>query len=192
MLVMRHPAAFEKPRALARRILHESPCSVCLVPGNAPPRVERILAGIRTDDSGRNVLSQAASLYHAAQAEELLAVHSCFYEIFDGDQVMYERFCSERTLELYRFMAGMRLPGVSCTPVLAEGAAPQRVLAREASGRSADLVVVGRQLGTPARISTELLKVCQLPLVQVLLPHPGDGMRGRLRRFFSNPEPKFG
>jgi len=40
--MMRHPGAFEKSRRLARRVLAESPCSVCLVPRGTKPVIGRI------------------------------------------------------------------------------------------------------------------------------------------------------
>lgn len=191
LLVMRHPRLFEKPRAIARRVLSESPCSVCLVPEEAPSRIGRILAGIHLDDSGRGVLSQAASLYRCAKAEELIALHSCFHESVSEDEFQHQRFRSERTLDLWRFMARANLPGVCCTPLMEEAATPHRALARVARERSADLVVVGRRSGSAPRVSAGLLWECTQPLVQVLLPGAGDGVRGLLRRIFSHPEPKF-
>lgn len=190
LLVMRHPRLFDRPRAMARRVLTESPCSVCLVPEQAPSRIGCILAGIDLDESGRRVLSQAASLYHSAQAEELIALHSCFHETASEDEHQRERFRFERTLDLLRFMARASLSGISCTPLTEEAASPHSALARVARERSADLVVVGRRSGSAPRVSGGLLWECAQPLVQVLLPGPG-GVKGALRRIFSNPEPKF-
>jgi NAD-dependent deacetylase len=90
-----------------------------------------------------------------------------------------------------RFMARANLPGVCCTPLMEEAANPHRALARVAKERSADLVMVGRRSGSAPRVSAGLLWECTLPLVQVLLPGAGDGLRGLLRRVFSHPEPKF-
>ncbi len=188
LLVMRHPRLFEKSRSLARRVLAESPCSICLVTERAPSRIERIVAGIDLDDSGQEVLTQAASLYHSTGAEELIALHSCFHETLSDDEEHHERFRFEREIALLRFMSRARLPGVSCTPLVEEAAQPHRALARVASQLAADLVVVGRRSGSAPRISNRLLWECTSPLVQVLLPDTGGGLRAFLRRFFSNPD----
>jgi nucleotide-binding universal stress UspA family protein len=153
LLVMRHPRSFDKPRALARRVLAESGCSVCFVPEGPAPRFERILAGVSLDESGRELLGRAASLCRAAGAAELVAVHSCFHDSFSGCEECREEFVSERTLALFRFMARSRLSGVPCVPLIEEAAEPHRAIARAAAGRSADLVVVGRRRGGSIRTS---------------------------------------
>jgi hypothetical protein len=172
-------------------VLTEAPCSVCFVPLDAPPRLERVLAGIDLDHAGHELLSHAARLCHAARAEELLAVHSCFRETLDDGETSRERFHTARTLDLFRFMARAELNGVTCTPLLEEARAPHRALSRMASEHRADLVLVGRRPGAAARIASELLWDCPAPLVQLLLPKLAVGLRDMLRRVFSNPEPMF-
>jgi nucleotide-binding universal stress UspA family protein len=191
LLVMRHPRAFDRPRALARRLLVESPCSICLVPEGAPARIDCILTGISLDESGRHLLDRAASLYRSTRAQELIALYSCFHDSVCSDEDQHQEFVSERTLALLRFMTKARPAGVSCTPLIEEAAEPHRALARVAAERSADLVVVGRRRGAAPRVSASLLWDCPAPLVQVLLPGPARGIRTVLRRVFSNPEPKF-
>jgi hypothetical protein len=180
LMVLRHPQAYDAPRELARRILADAPCSVCFVPQGAPPRLQRVVAGVELDTSGRALLDQAVQLCCAARSEELIAVHACARE---GKL--------DRSIELFRMLGEIDTADVVCTPLMEDDSAPQRALARIAAGRQADLVVVGRKPGAAPRVAYSLLWDCQVPVAQVLLPAAGNGLRGLLRRVFSNPEPKF-
>ncbi len=193
LLVMRRAGALGASHTLVRRILSESPCSVCLAPKRPPTRIERVLVGIKLDETSRAVLERAASLCRGLGADELIVAHCCSPDVYlDLDEAQMEQFRSERTLELYRFLARCSLRGISCTPVIEEGTEPHRALARVARQRSADLIVAGRRNGVAPRTAAGLVRECTAPVVQVLLPAPPDSLRARLRRIFSNPEPKFG
>lgn len=191
LMVLRHPLLFDKPEAVAHRVLNESPCSVCMVPRQSPSQIGCILAGIDLDDTGRELLNRAASLYESTQAAELIALYSCPYDAMWDDEQQRERFRSERTLDMLRFMARIRLPRIYCTPLVEEAAHPHRALARVARERGADLVVVGRRSGSAPRVSPQLLWECAQPVIQVLLPGSGSGLREFLRKIFPHPEPKF-
>lgn len=191
LLVMRHPKVFETRRTLARRVLTEAPCSVCFVPEGAEPKLTRVIAGIELDSTGHTLLARAARLCHEARAEELIALYSYFQDSSNDDESGRERFRTERTLDLFRFMARAELSGVSCTPVAEEAPAAHRALARVACERQADLVVVGHRPGTASPVTRELLWDCPSPLVQVRLGDRQTGWKGAMRRVFSNPEPKF-
>jgi len=192
MLLMRRAGALGTRHALTRQVLSKAPCSVCLAPRRSPSRIERVLVGIDLDEASRAVLEHAAALCRGVGADELIVVHCCSPDIYlDLDEAQLEQFRSERTLELYRFMARCALRGISCTPVIEQGTEPHRALARAARERSADLIVAGRKNGVTPRTAAGLVRDCTLPVVQVLLPSPPDSLRSRLRRLFSNPEPKF-
>lgn len=180
LMIMRHPQAFDASRELAKRILTESPCSVCFVPHGAPPRLRRVLAGLDLDAAGRTLLDHAVQLCYAARSEELIGLHACARE--------GKLDCS---MQLFRLLGEIDLDGLACTPILEDDSAPQRALARIAAERGADLVVVGRKPGAPPRVAYSLLWDCSVPVAQMLLPLPVTGVRGFLRRVFSNPEPKF-
>lgn len=196
LLVMRHPRVSGHGRGFARRLLRGAPCSVCFVPQEAPPRAERILAGIDLNSAGRALLSRATDLYRDLSAEELIAVHCCFLETTAIDESLQEYSRFERTMDLFHFMSRAELNGVACTPVLGEGATAHTALARVVKEQGADLVVVGREPGGRANIMRDLLWTCTSPAVQLLLPDPSDAsfterLGRNLRRIFSNPEPMF-
>lgn len=180
LMVMRHPLAYEASREVAKRILAEAPCSVCFVPSGAPPRLRRVVAGLELDAAGRALLDQAVQLCYAAHSMELIGVHACAREIK-----------SDRWDELRRMLGQVEVSGLSCTPLMEDDSAPQRALARVAAARQADLVVVGRKPGAAPRVAYSLLWDCQVPVVQMLLRMAASGLRGFLRRVFSNPEPQF-
>jgi nucleotide-binding universal stress UspA family protein len=193
LLVMRRAGALGTSHALTRQVLSKAPCSVCLAPGKSPSRIERVLVGVALDEDSRVVLERAAALCRSVGADELIVAHCCSPDIYlDLDESQWEQFRSERMLELYRFMASSALGGVSCTPVIQDGTEPQRALARAARERFADLIVAGRRNGLTPRTAAGLVSECSLPVVQVLLASPPHGFRAKLRRLFSNPEPKFG
>lgn len=193
MLVMRRTGALGRRHALARHVLSKAPCTVCLAPSRPPSRIERVLVGIGLDDASRAVLEQAAALCRGVGADELIVVHCCAPDVYlDLDEAQLEQFRSERTLEMYRFMARCDIGKVSCTPVVEDGIEPHRALARAAREHLADLIVTGRRIGFTPRISAGLVRECSLPVVQVLLPAPPDSFLAKLRRIFSNPVPKFG
>ena len=130
------------------------------------------------------VLSQAASLYRCAKAEELIALHSCFHESVSEDEFQHQRFRSERTLDLWRFMARANLPGVCCTPLMEEAANPHRALARVAKERSADLVMVGRRSGSAPRVSAGLLWNVRCHWCRCCYPAPETACEGCSGAFF--------
>jgi nucleotide-binding universal stress UspA family protein len=180
LMVMRHPLAYEASREVAKRILAEAPCSVCFVPSGAAPRLRRVVAGLELDAAGRALLDQAVQLCYAAHSAELIGVHACAREMK-----------SDRLEELKRLLGRVDVRGLSCTPLMEDDSAPQRALARVAAARQADLVVVGRKPGAAPRVAYSLLWDCQVPVVQMLLRMAASGVRGFLRRVFSNPEPQF-
>jgi hypothetical protein len=122
------------------------------------------MVGIELDETSRAVFDQAAALCRGVGADELIVVHCCSPDIYlDLDEAQLEQFRSERTLELYRFMARCALRGISCTPVIEEGTEPYRALARAARQRSAGMIVVGRRSGVAPRTSAGLVRECSAP-----------------------------
>ena len=99
---------------------------------------------------------------------------------------------AERIRELRHFVHKAGGPGFSCTPLLEESARPYRTFARVAAEQDADLVVVGRRIGEFSFDKRQFTEDCGVPVLQLLLPKMESGVRGKLRRIFSDSEPAFG
>ena len=180
LLVMREPGR------LARGTLKQAAPSVCFLPTGASPAVRRILAHVELNPEGRHVLKRTARLYRALGVQELFAL-----QVYCSDAAYgHEADQFERRKNLLHFVHRASRRGVSYTPVLEESARPLRTLARVALERSADLVVIGRQLRASSRALCELTRECNAPVLQLRLPEFTLG--ARLRQIFSNPEPVFG
>jgi nucleotide-binding universal stress UspA family protein len=194
IIVVRHPRGQTRGRALARRLVAESPCSVCFVPNGAAPRLDRVVAGVEASPQGAALLERMAHVCDTWGTDELFAVNVAFRETLAGGPETDERFQQESMLDLYKFMARVPLNGTSCTPVLEEHGRFDRALLKAAAEHNAAMVVVGRSTShswlTGPAASEELLWECPVPLLQV-----GAGKVSLLdsvkRRLHTAPEPPF-
>ncbi len=82
---------------------------------------------------------------------------------------MIQRVFSDRTSRMSVFLARVELHGVDCTPIVEGAPSPYRALSRALAQRDADLVVVGQRPGAVPRMSTRLMRECEVPLLQVRL-----------------------
>jgi nucleotide-binding universal stress UspA family protein len=178
LVVMRHPMALDSGKNVAKRILTECPCSVLFVPPDARPVIRRVVAGFDVDAAGQALLDRTVEFCYAARVEELAGVHATARETK-----------LDRSMALFRLLGHVNLEGLACTPVLADDSAPARALARVATERGADLIVVGRRPGASPRVALALLEDCPFPVMQILLPVPAAGVRGLLRRIFAGSNP---
>jgi hypothetical protein len=189
LLLVRHPRSLPDGRAFARRLLSESPCSVCVFPEARAPRIQRVLAGFDLNAEGLSLLGSAAALYRCAGAEELIAMHACFRDSIIDDKEIERGFLEERTLELYRFMARAPIGGINCTPVLENNARFDRALLHTAQRLSADLIVIGSE------IRRDMLDILWESSVPILMAKGTRESVSRLeiwkKRLFPYPEPRF-
>jgi nucleotide-binding universal stress UspA family protein len=194
LIVVHHPRTHTRGRALARRLMAESPCSVCFVPDAAAPRLDRVVAGVEASPDGAALLERMAHVCDTWGADELFAVNVAFRETLAGGSEIDERFQQESMLGLYRFMARVPLNGTNCTPVLEEHGRFDRALLKAAAEHNAAMVVVGRSTShswlTGPAPSEELLWDCPVPLLQVGAGKVSllDSVKKRLR---TAPEPPF-
>ena len=70
LMVVNRPRALSRGRALGRRLIGEAPCSVCVVPDGAAPRLDRVVAGIELSPEGAQLLERMAHVCASWGAEE--------------------------------------------------------------------------------------------------------------------------
>ena len=194
LMVVNHPRALSRGRALGRRLITESPCSVCAVPEGAAPRLDRVVAGVELSPEGAELLERMAHVCASWGAEELFAVNVSFRETLASGADIDDRFQQESMLDLYRFMARVPLNGTRCTPVFQEHARYYRAILRAAKERDASIVVIGRPVSHPWLAGhsgrEELLWECPVPLLQVGAAEVS--FLGTLKkRLLTAPEPQF-
>jgi hypothetical protein len=191
LILARRPHDGRQGRAVGRRLVSEAPCSVCLLPPNVAPRIERAIAGVDLSHKGRALLASAARFCGQTGAEELIALHSCFRETLIGEDQIGESFLDRRLVDLHRLLPRAALAHLDCTPAVEESVSHDRALLRAIRAHKADVVVVGRwgrlptALAYPSRELENLLWHCPVPLLQVLL------FKALGARLFVNQEPVF-
>lgn len=198
LILMRRPEERRQARSIARRLLGEARCSVCLLPPGPAPRIKRAVAGVELSATGRELLARGARLCTQAGAGELVALHSFFRSpLCDGDELA-ENQRQRRLLDLYRLLPRKELTGLDCTPLIEESPSPERALLRAIREHAADVVVVGRSgaprflLGRPSPIVEKLAWSAPAALFQIQLSsEPVPMLKAIETRFFPNSEPRF-
>ena len=198
LILMRRPEDGRQGRPIARRLLGEARCSVCLLPAGLAPRIERAVAGVDLSPAGRELLARGARLCTQAGAGELIALHSFLRSpLCDGDELA-EKTRQRLLLDLYRMLPRSELNRLDCTPLIEESSSPERALARAVEEHGADAVVVGRWglprflLERPSQIVEKLLWSARAALFQIQLSNePVAVLKAIETRFFPNPEPRF-
>jgi hypothetical protein len=197
LIVSPHPRVLSKGRGVARRLLYEAPCSVCFVPPNAVPRIERAVAEIEISDSGRELFRRIAGFCRRARATELIALRTLEGRTLAPNGTEESPAQREALLELYRMIPRAQFGETICTPVIEEDPVPERAILRVIRRQRIQLVMVGRAgqapfpLSAPSRKIENLLWKCPAPLLQVLLPGGGMSLGRALRAIFSGSEPAF-
>jgi hypothetical protein len=192
LIVARHPRHMEPGRGLLHQLLFEAPCAVCLVPEGTRPNLRRPMVRVEPTAKGRELLAIAAALSRAAGTDELVAVHSYFRYGLNYEPESLEKLRSERTLELYRFLARADLSGVNCTPVLEDTPRQSDALLRLVSERDSDLLIIDPDVDRAPvwqwnrREAAGLARSATVPVLTTRL-----GPR-RPAPFFSAMEPIFG
>jgi hypothetical protein len=155
-------------------------------------RLHRVVAGIDRNDSGRRLLARLGPLCRSTGAQELIALHCCQNDIGCRNPEGSRDFRARHKLEVVRFVARSAPRGVTCRPVVEDGVDSHRTLARVASQRQADLIVVGRPAGTPPRTAAALARHAAVPVLQVVLPREKKVILAAMRRAFCKTEPRVG
>lgn len=198
LILMRRPEDGRQGRSIARRLLGEARCSVCLLPAGAAPRIERAVAGVDLSPQGRELLERGARLCAQAGAAGLIALHSFPRSpLCDGDPLV-ENQRQRLLLDLYRLLPRSELAGLDCTPLVEESPCPEGALLRAIEEHGADAVMVGRWglprflLGCPSPTVEKLLWSARAALFQIQLSsEPVAVLKAIETRFFPNSEPRF-
>jgi hypothetical protein len=198
LLVVRHPSVYRDDRLMGKRLLKESPCSICCIPRECAPVIERVALGVDMSPEGASLITQATRLCRQIQADELFVVHSYFLDSAIEDEQLDKELRDRKLLELYGFIARSRAGTVKTTPLLEQSARYDRAVLRAAVRESADLVVIGRSplprlpVPSPPSKSELLLRDCDVPLLQLKVTAQKPTILEILqKRLFSQPEPAF-
>jgi nucleotide-binding universal stress UspA family protein len=198
LIVMRRPRNGRQGRTMARRLLSEAPCSICLVPPNVAPCLERVVAGVDLSPRSRTLLASAARFCVQSGAEGLIALHSCFRDTLCDSQDFAESYRNQRLLNLYQLLPRSGIADLELIPSIKESPSHDRALLRAVREHSAHLIVVGRWglppllLARPSRETENLLWHCPVPLLQVLLSQqPVPFLRALRTRLFPLVEPTY-
>jgi hypothetical protein len=199
-LILARPRAGAKfARDWLRRLLFESPCPVCVIPGGATLSLDRALVRLSLTPRGSRLLSLAASLVRTAGGEELLAVHNSFDYDVDEQPDLSEHLRTRDELAIYRFLARAHLFGVNVSPIREARPGEAQALLGVARRRGAGLLIVdpGGDDGPVWQWNRrEVLKVAthsEVPVLSTGLSNDDRTWRRVLReRIFTEHEPKFG
>jgi len=196
LIVTRHPRGLEHARRLLGDLLYKAPCAVCLVPERVPRGVARPAVRVEATPKGRQLLSAAAALAHAAGSGEIFAVHPYFRYGLNPEWEP-EESKGERDLQFYRFLARAGLAGVPCTPVLEEVSSQSRGLLRVAARLGADLLIIDPDAGQGPvwqwnrREAGALAYAAEIPVLAMRMA-PARGAMAVLReQIFCGMEPIF-
>lgn len=198
LLVVRHPRGMTGWRTMARRLAHESPCSLCLTPPGSPPLPTCIVAGMPREESAGAILRAAACIARRTCAREFLAVRTWSDWVMDPSQAALDRLREAEWLNWFRLIEHMDLEGVDCTPRIEETPEFSKGMLRVAQERGADLIVApapnGRRSWFPDRRSPQdgLVLRTQAPLLLLRSPKPPQPLRQRLWRLLAGPDVTFG
>jgi hypothetical protein len=197
LIVARHPRGSRESGILIRQLLFEAPCAVCLIPRGSRPGIRRPLVRIELTERGAQLLELGCALARHSAAEELLAVHAYFQNGLDTSPGNISQLRERQELDLYRFLAGVDLCGVNCTPILEENPRQARTLLRLSRERSADLMVFDPAAGQAPvwqwnwRESEALARAASMPLLAVRVHHSAGFVRMLRERVFTELEPAF-
>jgi nucleotide-binding universal stress UspA family protein len=142
LLLIGHRHDHSGQRSLARRLAMKAPCSVWMVPQDAPPRVERILVPVDFSDPAADQMLVATSLARLVNVPEVKALHVYFEE----SRVTYEEAeqvrLGEEEKALDQFLAPLDLKGTRVEPLFTQSSDPASAILRVADEQQADLIVL--------------------------------------------------
>ena len=184
-------------RSLAQRLAMLSPCSVWMVPEQAPLRLERVLAPVDFSPHSAASLERAIEIARRAESEECAALHVAF----DPSTIRYdEREDDVRGREATAYQAFLRsvdVGNVAVTPVFDEDSNVTRAILRTAEARGSDLIVMstrGRSRAASILLGSETAQtLAESPLPVLAIKHGGalnvfDVLMSR--EYWSRPTPK--
>jgi SulP family sulfate permease len=180
LVLLGHRRARSGQRSLARRLAMIAPCSVCMVPEDAPLSIRNIVVPVDFSDHAGDSVEVATSIARAAGLPSCLAVHVCA----DPAVVRYE----EHRDELRRseqeafddFVAPLERHGVDVEAAFVEGHDVARTIVRVAAQHEADLIVMstrGRSRAASILLGSVATQVMiEAPVALLAVKHYGAMM----------------
>jgi len=160
-------------RAHARRLAMKAPCSVWILPEQAPAGLRRILVPVDFSEHSADTMRVATALAKFGSQAQCLALHVYFDEAvatYDG----YDLVLRGREEHAYHdFISRIDCQGVEVTPVFEEGPNVAHAIGRVAEQQHADLIVMGTRgrsrsaailLGS---VTEEVMMETRVPLLAV-------------------------
>lgn len=178
-------------RSLARRLTLRSPCSVWIVPPDAPPSIRRILVPVDFSPRAADALRLAIDLARRSGDAQCLALHVRYPDSLGTSPADDGRVWTRTWHEFREFLAKIDFRGVPVEPFLVEGVKEAHVINRMADRWGVDLIVMatrGRSwvssllLGS---VTEQMVARTRVPLLVVKAPGTCLGLFGTLA------EPKF-
>jgi nucleotide-binding universal stress UspA family protein len=181
LLVASEPVGSSRRRVFARRLAMMAPCSVWMVPSDARPRLDRLLAPIDFSPRSADALDVATAIAARAGSPVCRALHVRFNSAVSGPDDMDEIVLGREHEAFAIFASRVDLHGVDPEPVFEEGADIARTILRVAAEQQTDLVVMGTRGRTRAAsmlIGSETEHTLQSTNIPVLaVKHFGSRMR---------------
>lgn len=198
VILLGHRRSRSGQRSLARRLAMVAPCSVWLVPEEAPVAISNVMAPIDFSDHSADSLRVAVSLAKSAGLRECSAVH-----VFsDPSTVRYD----ERIDEIRRneqdsfrnFIAPIDLQGIEVEPTFMEANNMARAILHAAKLRDTDLLVMstrGRSRSASVLLGSVTAQVMsETPVAIFTVKHFGAMMNLfqalQQSHFWARPNPK--
>jgi len=189
-----------KRRVLARRLAMKAPCSVWMIPADAPAAITKILAPIDFSPRSVDALRAAASLARILSLPEITAIHVYFDEAvasYEGHQEVV-RLNEESHLET--FLSRIDLGDIKVQTCWEESSHVAETILRVAAEKGADLIVMGtrgRSRSANILIGSDADRVLAKSTVPVLAVKQHGANLGLLealldRKFHRRDEAHFG
>jgi nucleotide-binding universal stress UspA family protein len=143
LLLVGHQRTGSKQRILARRLAMKAPCSVWMVPEDAPPSISNILVPVDFSARSADALRTAAAIAASRRLTFLTAIHVYFDEAvatYEGHQNVMRM---KEELNFETFLSRIDLDDIEVRTHWEESSHVSDTILRIASETSADLIVMG-------------------------------------------------
>jgi sulfate permease, SulP family len=166
-------ASGRRRRSLARRLALKAPCSVWMVPDQAPASIRSILVPIDFSRKSADTLSAATALAEFAGLDECLALHVAFNPALATFDEFDEVLAEDRDRAWGLFVAPINLHGVWVKPRFIDSSHVAQTIVRTAVDQGSDLIVMstrGRSSSAAVLLGSETehcLMTTTVPLLAV-------------------------
>jgi MFS superfamily sulfate permease-like transporter len=165
-------------RSLARRLAMITNCSVWMIPEDANPEIQRILAPVDFSQPSADSLSEATSLARSNKLSECMALHV----FFDESVIRYDEHEAivrgEEEAAFAKFITPIDTHGIKVKPEFEESFNIAHAIQRKAEEYNADLIVIstrGHSRATTMLLGSATSQVIAESKIPVLaIKHFGD------------------